>query len=251
MQRARVVLPQPLEPAISNISPGLSSNEIFSIARSGRVRYWKERFSMTRGESGITSPKNNNDLYCHRDLIANLYAESCRGVTVDNRDSQNAGAPKQGDQFSYRPFTESVDHAFDHYSIQMHHNVLFLPHRFPEVFRPYVGGNIAKMVNVNHLTAPAVFCLFRFGQFKSERIGKGYPQFTQGNAIRYMRGDGCKDVSSMKDKADVWQPVLDSIQFNKLGLPARLLRTLEQACDRSIIGTHKKPVADFRGHRAS
>jgi hypothetical protein len=35
MQRASVVLPHPLEPAINNSSPGLSSNEILSIAFSG------------------------------------------------------------------------------------------------------------------------------------------------------------------------------------------------------------------------
>jgi hypothetical protein len=52
MQRARVVLPHPLEPAISSISPGLSSKEIFSIASSGRVRYLKGKFSITSGLVG-------------------------------------------------------------------------------------------------------------------------------------------------------------------------------------------------------
>src|SRR5215216_110867 len=174
MQRASVVLPHPLEPAIRSISPGLSSNEISSIARSGRVRYWNDRFSITRGESGITSP---NDLYFHDDFIANLRTKLRGGVTVDNCDSQIAGASKQCNQFPYRPFTERTDHAFDLYSIYIHNNVFFLVDCITDIFRPDIGGNVAKMVNVNDLTAPAVFRLFRFGQLKSNRVGKACSQF--------------------------------------------------------------------------
>jgi hypothetical protein len=53
MQRASVVFPHPLDPAIKSISPWARENEIFCIAGSGRERYWNDKFSMTKGESGI------------------------------------------------------------------------------------------------------------------------------------------------------------------------------------------------------
>ena len=53
MQRMRVVLPQPLAPAISKISPGLAEKEIFRMAGFSRSRYRKERFSITSGVSSV------------------------------------------------------------------------------------------------------------------------------------------------------------------------------------------------------
>src|SRR5687768_4257738 len=52
----------------------------------------------------------------------------------------------------------------------------------------------------------------------------------------------------MEDMADRLQPVLPLVQLDESSLPAFSLSAFEQACDRPIIGTHVKPVAELGSH---
>src|SRR6266540_3952548 len=65
---------------------------------------------------------------------------------------------------------------------------------------------------------------------------------------------GCgrrKDIPSMKHMTDIWQPVLSAVQFHKFSLPILFMCTFEPNCDRSVIRTYIKPIANLRRRTSS
>ncbi len=79
----------------------------------------------------------------------------CR-VTIDHRYNQIAGAAEQRNDFAFRTFAKSIDHALDLDAVQLDHDFIFILDGIAQILDADVRGEIAEMINVNNLAAPAI-----------------------------------------------------------------------------------------------
>src|SRR5512138_2361566 len=108
-----VVLPQPLAPAMSRISPGWASKEMWLIAAPCRSRYRKETSSSTRGRSVISLDTSFSVPLLEQGLegIAHLGTKLLGGAAVHDGNYEVAGTAEQRYQLAHRPFAERVHQA--------------------------------------------------------------------------------------------------------------------------------------------
>src|SRR5512140_3109490 len=78
MQRIRVVLPQPLAPAINKISPGPAEKETSRMAGVARSRYRKLSFSITSGVSVVMDAYSLTPQFACRSILHLLPLEASR-----------------------------------------------------------------------------------------------------------------------------------------------------------------------------
>lgn len=99
-------------------------------------------------------------MYYYR--VTNLGSQAPGGITVNDGYDQVAGAAVEHYQVSGRTFAKGIYHARNSRLVQLGAE----PGGLTQMFDAYIGGQVAKMVDMNDLTTPASFGARGLGQVK-------------------------------------------------------------------------------------